>query len=118
MQTRCIKQTANALGVSIDSVSDVINASNIQKPSHSEVAKMHGKTRAVKAINDGGAVIMAFDSIRLAAEWMMREHSNLKSKEALIVNISRACKHGNKAYGLTWKYDVATQPNLYTNNTI
>lgn len=108
MQTKCIKQTANDLGVSVDTVSDIINASNIQKPSRSDVAKMHGITRAVKAINNNGTVIMAFDSIRLAAEWMLREHDNLKSKNALIVNISRACKHGKKAYGLTWEYDVAT----------
>lgn len=105
-QTRCIKETAAMLGISIDTVSDVISATNVEKPSYHEIAYMRGKTKPVKVISDDGSIMKAFDSVRKAAEWIMSERCELKSLKAAMLNISRVCKSkSGKAYGFTWKFE-------------
>lgn len=101
--TRNMKQTAIMLGISVDSVSNILDAAEVEKATHKELQRSNSKAVIAESMLDNS--IMSFSSLHDASKWILSLRPYLKSRSSIRQNIVNACvKKYRYAYGFEWRF--------------
>ena len=102
---KCVKTVASILGCCTDTVSAILKSNNIYIESHPYDSGVIKKPKQINQYSLNNEYLQTFDSVKLAAIWLLENNKIKKLNSGVRSHISDAANGKTKsAYKYIWKY--------------
>ena len=103
---RCIRDTAKAIGCSVDTVKNVLHSKNIVTTSGADVARLK-QGKPIDMLDKDGAVVMEFSSLQEASKWLQDNGYSKTGIRGLGQHLGQACNGIRRTVsGFCWRWHV------------